>query len=180
MRLYRRTLLIIALATLVGVVEPGSYPLAALAQSAARVEVTPTSGSPGGGVTLRGTGWPQGALLTARMYRATDVGGAGADLGMAFPADASGAFTFQGAIPRTLFGMGSRGNVEVVPGSYTIVVRPGPEFSASTSFTVTAAPPPAQAPGTLPRTGVSGAAPGLLLGVGFAAGLLGLLLRRRA
>jgi LPXTG-motif cell wall-anchored protein len=179
MRLYCRTLLIIVLAALVGVVEPGSNPLAALAQPAARVEVSPASGPPGGGVTLRGTGWPAGALLTARMYQASDVGGPGADLGMAFSADASGAFTFQGVIPRTLFGMGSRGNVEVVPGSYTIVVRPGPEFSASTSFTVVASPP-AQAPSTLPRTGVSGAGPGLLLGVGFAAGLLGLLLRRRA
>jgi hypothetical protein len=178
MRGYRRTLLIIALTALVGLVGPGSQSVEAQAQPAARVEVSPASGPPGGGVTLRGTGWPAGALLTARMYRSSDVGGAGADLGMAFPADASGAFTFQGVIPRTLFGMGSRGNVEVVPGSYTIVVRPGPEFSASTSFTVVA-PPPAQAPGTLPRTGASGGGPGLLLALGFASGLLGLLLRQR-
>jgi LPXTG-motif cell wall-anchored protein len=96
---------------------------------------------------------------------------------MAFQADTSGTFTTDGVIPRTLFGAGSRGNVDVTPGDYVIVVRPGPELSASTPFTVVASAP-VQAPNALPRTGESGGRPTAAIVAGIVATLLGLLFRR--
>ena len=177
-QLARLVLALVVLLSLFVASWSGEDPPIVLAQQAARLEVAPSSGPPGATVTLRGSGWPPGASLTARMYRASDVGGAGADLGMAFLADSGGAFTMQGVIPRTLFGMGSRGNVEVIPGAYTIVVRPGPELSASAPFTVVA-PAPGQVPAALPRTGHPGGLPQALWAAGFAATCLGLLLRRR-
>jgi hypothetical protein len=110
------------------------------------------------------------------MYRASDLNGVGADLGMAFQANASGDFAIDGVIPKTLFGAGSRGNVEVIPGAYTIVVRTGPELSASTPFTVIAMAP-VQAPGVLPRTGDYGGQPAGPTVVGVVAALVGLILR---
>jgi hypothetical protein len=163
------------LAAIIGALGVGSAPRAVQAQPAARVEVTPSSASPGASVTLRGSGWPAGATLSARMYRASDLNGVGADLGMAFQANASGDFTIDGVIPRTLFGAGSRGNVEVIPGAYAIVVRTGPELSASAPFTVAMAP--VQAPGALPRTGDYGGQPAGPVVVGVVAALVGLILR---
>jgi hypothetical protein len=110
----------------------------AQAQPAQTFEVVPASGAPGETVALRGSGWPAGASLVARMYESANVGGPGADLGMAFQADGSGSFSVEGTVPRTLFGVGSRGNLSVVPGEYTIVVRSGPELSASAPFSVAA------------------------------------------
>jgi hypothetical protein len=159
-----------------GALGVGSAPRAVQAQPAARVEVTPSSAPPGASVTLRGSGWPAGATLSARMYRASDVNGVGADLGMAFQADASGGFTIDGVIPRTLFGAGSRGNVEVIPGAYTIVVRTGPELSAGTPFNVIAMAP-VQAPDMLPHTGDDAGDPAGPAVVGVVAALVGLLLR---
>jgi len=159
-----------------GALGVGSAPRAVQAQPAARVEVTPSSAPPSASVTLRGSGWPAGATLSARMYRASDVNGVGADLGMAFQADASGGFTIDGVIPRTLFGAGSRGNVEVIPGAYTIVVRTGPELSAGTPFTVIAMTP-VQAPDMLPHTGDDAGDPAGPAVVGVVAALVGLLLR---
>ena len=175
-RFVRLMVAVAALVATLGVLGVGSAPRAVWAQLAAQVEVTPSSASPGAAVTLRGSGWPAGATLAARMYRAFDLNGAGADLGMAFQADATGGFTIEGTIPRTLFGAGSRGNVEVIPGAYTIVVRTGPELSASTPFTVTAGAP-VQTPSALPRTGVHGDQPAAAAVTGVVAVLLGLLLR---
>jgi hypothetical protein len=165
-----------ALAAAIGALGVSSAPRAVQAQPAARVEVTPSSAPPGASVTLRGSGWPAGATLTARMYRSSDLNGVGADLGMAFQANASGDFTIDGVIPRTLFGAGSRGNVEVIPGAYTIVVRTGPELSADTPFTVIAMAP-VQAPGALPRAGDYAGHPAGPAVVGVIAALVGLLLR---
>lgn len=176
MRWFRIAQLMIAGTALAAVLTVGSAPRTAQAQSATRVEVTPPSASPGAPVTLRGSGWPAGATLGARMYRASDLNGVGADLGMAFEADATGGFTIDGVIPRTLFGAGSRGNVEVTPGAYTIVVRTGPELSAGTPFTVIASAP-VPAPSALPRTGDHGGPPAASVVSGVVAVLLGLLLR---
>ncbi len=175
-RLARLMVVVAALAASLGALGVGSALRTVWAQPAARVDVTPSSASPGAAVTLRGSGWPAGSTLAARMYRASDLNGAGADLGMAFQADASGGFSVEGTIPRTLFGAGSRGNVEVIPGAYTIVVRPGPELSASTPFTVTASAP-VQTPSALPRTGDPGQQPAAVAVTGVVALLFGLLLR---
>jgi hypothetical protein len=78
----------------------------------------PASGAPGETIALRGSGWPAGSTLVARMYEASNVGGPGADLGMAFQTDANGSFSAEGTVPRTLFGPSSRGNLSVVPGGY--------------------------------------------------------------
>jgi hypothetical protein len=69
------------------------------------------------------------------MYQASDLDGPGASMSMAFQADDAGSFSIQAMVPRTLFGVGNRGNVEVGPGAYTIVVRAG-DLWASTPFTV--------------------------------------------
>jgi hypothetical protein len=134
------TVSVLALSFVLAVVGLDGAPRPAQAQSVPQVVVTPDSGAPGATVELQGSGWPAGATLFARMYRASDVDGAGADLGMTFQADAAGNFTASGMIPPTLFGGGNRGNVEVTPDAYTIVVRAGPGLSASAPFSVSAAP----------------------------------------
>jgi hypothetical protein len=113
-------------------------PPSAHAQPQPTLEAMPASGAPGETIALRGSGWPAGSTLVARMYEASNVGGPGADLGMAFQTDANGSFSAEGTVPRTFFGPSSRGNLSVVPGGYTIVVRSGPEPSASAPFSVTA------------------------------------------
>jgi len=112
-----------------------------LAQDVPQVEVAPNTVTPGATVTLRGSGWPAGATLRARMYREADLDGPGADLGMTFQVDADSTFSTSGVIPPTLFGAGNRGNVEVTPGTYTIVVRAGLSPVASTTATVDAGTP---------------------------------------
>jgi hypothetical protein len=116
-------------------------PRSVRAQGTPQVEVAPTSAAPGAHVTLFGSGWPAGITLRARIYREADVNGPGADLRMTFDADEAGRFTVDGVVPPTLFGAGARGNIEVTPGRYTIVVRSGPDVWASTPFEVMAAEP---------------------------------------
>ncbi|MGH2356162.1 MAG: hypothetical protein ACRDI2_09330 [Chloroflexota bacterium] len=122
-------------------VRPAAGVPSAYAQQAPGIDVEPDSASAGATITLRAAGWPAGASLSARMYQASDTGGPGAFVTGAIQVGADGAFAVQGMVPRTLFGPGNRGNVEVVPGAYTIVVRQGTERSASVPFTVT---PPAE------------------------------------
>lgn len=101
-----------------------------------RVEVAPAEAAPGEAIELRGSGWPAGAALGARLYEAGNANGPGADLGMAFMADAEGRFQVVGTVPPTLFGPGGRANLAVVPGAYVVVVRHGTELSATASLTV--------------------------------------------
>ena len=140
MRRVTRTWLVViavALSFVLGVVGMDGPPRPARAQTVPQVVVTPDSAAPGDTVMLEGSGWPAGATLFARIYRASDVDGAGADLGMTFQADAAGNFSVYGLIPPTLFsGGGNRGNVQVAPDAYTIVVRAGPGLSASVPFSV--------------------------------------------
>ncbi len=108
----------------------------AAAQTAPVVIISPTSAAPGEKITLQGSGWPANASLVARMYEDSNLDGPGSDLGGAFQSDASGSFSVQGTVPNSLFGQGSRGTQNVVPGSYTIVVSAGPAVSATVPFTV--------------------------------------------
>lgn len=111
---------------------------APLAQQAPNptIEVLPAGVAPGETVTLRGSGWLPETTLTARMYRKGDAASPGAFLSGAFAVGAGGTFSVAGAVPHTLFGPGDRGNVEVVPGDYTIVIRQDAQASASTTHTV--------------------------------------------
>lgn len=106
------------------------------AQQGPRVEVVPAMAAPGELVSLRGSGWPGGAGLGTRLYEAGGVGGASASLGGAITVASDGTFSANGTLPPTLFGQGSRGNLTVVPGQYTLVVSQDSTRSASTSLTV--------------------------------------------
>lgn len=106
------------------------------AQQAPAITVEPASAAPNERVTLRGSGWPAGSQLVARIYESTDVGGPSSPLDGAIQADASGGFSVQATLPNSLFGQGSRGTLNLVPGSYTIVAAATPSPSASAPFTV--------------------------------------------
>jgi hypothetical protein len=125
-----------------GLMLAGTPPDDGRAQPASRVEVSPASAAPGETVTVRGTGWPADASLGMRLYEAADVGGAGSALGGEVVPGPDGAFSSTVTIPRTLFGQGSRGNLNVVPGPYTLVVTQDTRSSVSASVMVGA---PAQA-----------------------------------
>jgi len=114
------------------------------AASGPTVQVAPTTGAPGEIVTISGTGWPAGASLTAEIADATVPTIALASLGAAYFVDSAGNFSGRATVPLTLFGNGSRGNLNVVPGGYLITVGGGTTPRVQAPFTVTA---PAQ--GTL-------------------------------
>ena len=122
----------------IGTSTPAPSPTATRAQpSLARLEFTPTSAAPGESITLRGSGWPAGVSLVANLYETSGIGGPpGAPLGTTFQTDANGTFSVQGTVPRTLFGAGSRGNLNVIPGDYTIVVSQSPEVHVTAQFVV--------------------------------------------
>ncbi len=111
-----------------------AYP--AGAEQAPSVSVTPTSAAPGERITLQGSGWPANAPLSARIYEAATPSGPSSSMAGAFQADAAGNFLAQGTVPNTLFGQGSRGALNVVPGSYTIAVSGGTVAAATVPFTV--------------------------------------------
>ncbi|MGE5618423.1 MAG: hypothetical protein ACM3US_04110 [Sphingomonadaceae bacterium] len=108
------------------------------AQQAPTVLISPASAAPGDSVTLRGTGWPAGASLVARLHDPT-IPGRNSPLGGALEVGADSGFSGQATVPNTLFGGGSRGGITVVPGSYSVtVVDSGTGHSASAAFTVVA------------------------------------------
>lgn len=96
----------------------------------------PATAAPGEAVSVRGTGWPAGATLSTRLYEAGNVAGASAPLGGVISVASDGSFTSTGTLPPTLFGQGSRANVTVVPGQFTLVVSQDTTRSASTSVTI--------------------------------------------
>ncbi len=109
------------------------------AQQGPVLQVTPSSAGPGESITLRGSGWPAGATLVARIHEASELNGPNSTLAMAFQADAEGSFSAQATVPLTLFSpAGSRGNLAVVPGSYTILVSAGPGVTVGVPFSVVA------------------------------------------
>ena len=110
----------------------------ALAQQAPTVSAMPSSAAPGEALRLQGSGWPPNVTLVAKMYQTSEVSGPSSPIGTAFRTDSTGTFLATGSVPRTLFGDGSRGNLNVVPGSYAIVVSGGPGPSATTSLVVRA------------------------------------------
>jgi hypothetical protein len=107
-----------------------------------RLEIVPAAAGPGETLGLRGNGWPAGAGLGARLYEAGNVGGPSAPLAGQIVAGPEGAFATTATVPLTLFGQGSRGNLNVVPGPYTVVVNDDMRHSVAVPFTVAA---PAQA-----------------------------------
>jgi hypothetical protein len=130
-RAVRAALIVSALFALGG----AAAPLAVQAQPS--LEVEPASAAPGESVTLRGSGWPGGTTVAARLQEvAAGSAGLSASMGMAFQIEADGTFEVQQTVPLTLFGAGSRGNINAVPGSYAIFVSSGPELQASVPFTV--------------------------------------------
>jgi hypothetical protein len=100
------------------------------------IRLEPTSAAVGGTLTVRGSGWTPGAQVVARLYQQDDTLGPGADLGGAVQVAQDGTFSLQGSVPRTLFGSGNRGNVDVRPGSYTVVVRQGTDLAATAPLSV--------------------------------------------
>jgi hypothetical protein len=109
---------------------------AASAQTAPTATVSPASAAPGEKITIQGSGWPANNPMGARIYEGSDLGGPSSPMGMAFQSDASGSFSVQGTVPNSLFGQGSRGTLNVVPGSYTVTVSSGVTASVTISFTV--------------------------------------------
>lgn len=133
--LARVALAVVALLSLLGSAAlPAGVP-AAHAETVPIVSADPASAAPGEPISIRGSGWPAGAQLGVRMYEASAANGPSAAFATA-TADASGSFSIQAAVPFTLFGVGSRGNLNVVPGSYVIAVASGPSLSASAPLTV--------------------------------------------
>ncbi len=111
-------------------------PAPVFAQVTPTLTVTPNSAAPGEKVTVSGSGWPANVTVVAHFFQARATNGPSADLAVA-TSDASGAFSTQGTVPPTLFGPGSRANLNVIPGSYTIVAASGPGVSApAVAFTV--------------------------------------------
>ena len=115
-----------------------------LAQTApnSQAEAIPASAAPSEPFTLRGAGWAAGATLSAAFYEAAGQGGAnpgtaGASVGGPILVAADGTFAAASQVPPTLFGRGSRTNLTVVPGRYSIDVRDATSGrSASAPFTV--------------------------------------------
>jgi hypothetical protein len=124
--------LILLLLTVVGA------PVLARAQTAPALGVVPVSAAPGEMVTLRGSGWPASSTLVARLSEDTTSGAASASLGGPIAVGENGAFAVTATVPRTLFGQGSRGNLNVVPGPYAVVVNQDTRVTASTTLTVDA------------------------------------------
>jgi len=130
-----RTLLLVV--TLFGTV------IWAVARQQPQVTVVPATAAPGEQVTIEGSGWPPGAQLTARFYE--DAASAGdpdvallesATMAASITAGSDGRFRVMGTVPRTLSGPGSRGNMTVVPGSYTVAINPASGIGVAARFTV--------------------------------------------
>src|SRR5438067_1681831 len=117
-------------------------PAEVAAQVMPSVEVVPPMAAPGETVSLRGSGWQAGASLGARLYLANNLGGPGASMAGQIVVRPDGTFVTSASVPLTLFGQGSRGNLNVVPGAYTLVVSQDTRQSTQVPFTVGA---PAQA-----------------------------------
>lgn len=111
-------------------------PLAvAYAQSSPTVEITPSGAAPGASVTVQGTSWPANASVVVRLRQSTSPTSPSAVVATA-TANASGSFSVKGTVPLTLFGAGARGNLTVVPGSYSILATNGPAMSATATYPV--------------------------------------------
>ena len=131
----RAVVILLVLLTLALVLAPG-LPAGVSAQATPSVEVLPATAAPGQTVSLRGSSWPAGASLGARLYMANKVGGAGASMAGQILVGPDGTFITSASVPLTLFGQGSRGNLNVVPGAYTLVVSQDTRQSIQVSFTV--------------------------------------------
>lgn len=112
-------------------------------QQPPQLAVVPATAAPGEQVTIEGSGWRPGAQLVARFYEG--AAGAGhrdvavfpsAAMGGVITVESDGRFRALGTVPRTLFGQGSRGNVTVVPGAYSVAVNFAPGIGAAALFTV--------------------------------------------
>src|SRR5918911_2811277 len=132
---------VLVLLTVALALAPG-LPAEVRAQATPSVEVIPATAAPGETISLRGSGWPAGASLGARLYLANNVGGPGASMAGQIVVGPDGTFVTSASVPLTLFGQGSRGNLNVVPGAYTLVVSQDTRRSIRVPFTVGA---PAQA-----------------------------------
>jgi hypothetical protein len=132
--LRRRVVVAIPVMGLLGWLTVGAPPLSAAARPTA--VVSPTSAGPGESVTLSGSGWPAGATVGTSIADATMPAIATASLGAAFAVAAGGNFSGRATIPLTLFGNGSRGNLNVVPGRYVITVGGGASPTVQIPFSV--------------------------------------------
>lgn len=132
--LYQRLVAVLAVIAVLAslIVSPAVLAAAAIPT----VVVSPSSAAPGETVTLSGSGWPAGAIVGASLATAAMPAGATASLGAALAVNAAGAFTGQATIPLTLFGNGSRANLNVVPGSYLVTVGGGANPRVQAPFTV--------------------------------------------
>jgi hypothetical protein len=71
-----------------------------------------------------------------RLYEAGNLGGPSAALSGEILVGPDGAFATTATVPLTLFGQGSRANLNVVPGPYTLVTSQDTLRSVTTAFTV--------------------------------------------
>jgi hypothetical protein len=130
----RRVVVAIPVIGLLAWLTLGPPPLSAAATPT--TVVSPTSAAPGESVTLSGSGWTAGATVGASIADATMPAIATASLGGSFTVNAAGAFSGPATIPLTLFGNGSRGNLNVVPGRYVITVGGGATPKVQIPFTI--------------------------------------------
>src|SRR5919204_1387608 len=126
---------VLVLLTLALALAPG-LPAEVSAQAPPSIEVIPATAAPGQTISLRGSGWPAGASLGARLYMVNNVGGPGAFMAGQIVVGPDGTFVTSTSVPLTLFGQGSRGNLNVVPGAYTLVVSQGTAQAVQVPFTV--------------------------------------------
>lgn len=132
--LNRRVPTLIAVIALLSWLVLSAPPLSAAATPT--VVVSPTTAAPGETVALSGSGWPPEATVGASITDAAMPAIATSSLGASFAVDAAGEFSGSATIPLTLFGNGSRGNLNVVPGRYLITVGGGMTPKVQTAFTV--------------------------------------------